>query len=76
MHNVYSMKFIDVSPLDFFQSLQRTISDSHRDLDEARRNHNNVQGDYNRAQLRYEVQIVQLDSFQSIFSFLAKREKL
>ena len=58
----------------FFQSLQRTISDSHRDLDEARRNHNNVQGDYNRAQLRHEVHIVKFHSFPSLFSFLAKRE--
>lgn len=51
------------SSLLVFQSLQRTISDSHRDLDEARRNHNNVQGDYNRAQVRHEVQIIDCQSF-------------
>lgn len=38
-----------------FQSLQRTIEDSDRDLRDTRRVQNDIQSDYNRAQLRFEV---------------------
>jgi chromosome segregation ATPase len=39
---------------DSIQSLQRTIEDSDRDLRDTRRVQNDIQSDYNRAQLRFE----------------------
>ncbi|CAF5053170.1 unnamed protein product, partial [Rotaria sp. Silwood1] len=39
---------------DTIQTLQRTISDSDRTLRETRQNHQSIQSDYNRTQLRHE----------------------